>query len=291
MSENELRAGADYDKFIETAFKHISQKEIVPRRIDLPEEIDAATDEYRLQANIARENLRTIIRGQPALINLIIEELKANNDLNSFNKYFNTFKKAVGRITSITSFIRDWNLFQKEEIGQQLELIPEVTIKGIETISDMEKMSSQELDKLFREAVEKKEGKDISLVKGIQYVKSDNTLSNTLMLKNKDGIIEFDPIPTDTSVKDKQAKINNVKIRYIYKANNPNMNMRGLKVRWQPPIPTTAEAQTGVPLLPPIPSSERRKRSMSVSTGTGLLKNDKGILFKKKQELVRTKYH
>lgn len=268
MSVKELQAGTDYENLLKQAYKNVSLKEVIPKQ---QEDILNLDDRLRLQQNLTRSNLSTIIQGQPILINEILQYISdTDGDYIQFNKYFSTFKNALGsfKIRKLDDFAKIWNTFKTQQLGQQLVQMPEITITGINTISDLEKLSSEELDALFREAILKKEGKPVEEVNKIQYKTASGADSNALMLKNKEGIIEFDPVPHDNTIKDKQTKINNVKIRYIYHANNPSIKIRGLKVKWNPETTTTSE----------------RGRSKSV-TGSGL---DAHLALKKKS--VHSKY-
>lgn len=245
MSLKELQAGTDYENLLKQAYKNVSLKEVIPKQ---QEDILNLDDRLRLQQNLTRSNLSTIIQGQPILINEILQYISdTDGDYVQFNKYFTTFKNALGsfKIRKLDDFAKIWSTFKTQQLGQQLVQLPEIILTGINTISDLEKLSNEELDNLFREAILKKEGKPVNEVTKIQYPTKTGPLSNALVLKNKEGIIEFDRIPTDNTTKDKQTKINNVKIRYIYYANNPSVSMRGLNVKWQKPETTTTATGSG----------------------------------------------
>lgn len=276
MSIKELQAGTDYENLLKQAYKNVSLKEVIPKQ---QEDILNLDDRLRLQQNLTRSNLSTIIQGQPILINEILQYISdTDGDYIQFNKYFTTFKNAIGsfKIRKLDDFAKIWNTFKTQQLGQQLVQLPEITITGLNnTIPELEKLSSEEIDALFRKAIIKKEGKPVEEVNKIQYPTKSGTLSSSLMLKNKGGIIEFDPVPTDNTIKDKQTKINNVKIRYIYRADNPSISMRGLNVKWQKPEATTTETSMSTTIAVPIKSV----------SGSGL---DAHLALKKKS--VHSKY-
>lgn len=230
----ELEDGAEYEKYIETAFKKVSKKETIPAtQIDI---IDTSSD--RLQNNITKSNLKEIITGGPALIGQIADEIRSvDGDFIEFNKYFPTFKKALPyKIKNIEQFRSDWTLFKEQQLGRNLSpnTIYETPINE-EDITDLENMSNEDLDKKFREVLVVREKKTVDNIQFIRYNTSKGALSKPLELINKDGIISFKPIPMDSSITGKGneiIRINNAKIRYIYGVTNPYANTTTLKVRW-----------------------------------------------------------
>lgn len=265
---SELKAGATYEDLLNKAYKSISLKEIIPQQqeqlTELQTVIDTKTGQpkivinpLQIQKNITKSNLNTFIKGKPALINEIIEYIiSEDGDLVEFNKYFQTFKRAISgiRLTNLDEFKAIWTQFKLQQLGKELTPSPQITISPlIANITELQKMSSSELDQLFRETILKKEGKSIDEVNTITY-RLIRGISTPLTLLNKTGIIEFKEPLKDSNVKGKMAQINNAKIKYIYGWNNPNVNMKDLKIKW-----------TG-------PTSET-----TISSGSGLQSNPSGL--------------
>lgn len=280
---SELKAGSDYESLLRQEFKRVSQKEMIPKQ---QEEMFNIEDNLRLQQNLTKGNLSSIITGAPALVNTIIQEIiNTDGDLIQFNKYFSTFRNALGpiKIRSLDDFNKLWTQFKTQQLGQQLVPTPEVIIStSLENVSDLEKMSTEDIDTLFRQAIEKKTGKNVSEINSIQYPLANGTLSNSLTLVKDGTIIQFDPVPTDNTEKSVQARINNVKLRYIYKAFNPNVSMAKVRIRWQKPLPVMVETQVGstIPIPPPPPPKPKpaskpkgrpkKEPEPATSSGSGL---------------------
>ena len=236
----ELEDAAKYERYINTAF-HNSAKEKIP----IPqEEISREVDDLRLQVNLAKNNLKEITNNSPALINAIVEELKIEEgDLTEFNKYFTTFKKVISnkKLKDLKQFRDDWALFKDQDLGFALTkkfeipvMVESKDIKGWKKYNKemLQKTSTEELDNLFREAVEFNEKKSIDDVEYIKYKTSQNNLSKPYKLINKDTIITFDPPLTGSPKMSKEEKDNNVKIRYILHTAEPLSSTRNLKIQW-----------------------------------------------------------
>lgn len=231
--EKELAAGATYDQLLVESYKNLN-KTFVPKQ-----QQDIALDDttLQLQKNLTRNNLR-MVGFSDGLINQIVQLIiDKDGDLINFNKYFNTFKSAVQgiKISNIDDFTKVWNQFKSQNLGTELRQEPDITVNTNNSITDMENMSSEELDKLFRAALEFKEGKKIDKITSIQYHLTSGELSQKLTLINKESIISFIPMPRDNYTKELLVRINNVKIRYIYSAFNPSSNMKNLRVKWNGP--------------------------------------------------------
>ncbi len=275
---SELEKGAQYERYIETAFNNITDKERIPSTPDKIIEENRDIDPLLLQTNLATNNLKEIVPAtSPALIKLIIEELKANDDLLDFNKYFKIFKKVTGttKIRTIDQFKAYWNQFSEQELGEKLRIEPvtNITMGDVARsfdIAGLESMSNEDLDDIFKKTLEEANKTTIDKIITFKYVTAKNTLSNPITLTNKDGIISFEPLPRKTKGRNQIQANNDIKIRYILKHQNPMLKVNNLKVNW-----------TG----PPAMSSE--SSLMRETTGSGLLRSSTDL----KKKLVHTLYH
>lgn len=237
MSVKELQDGSTYEKFLETEFALIPKKKsILPQQ----EEQINRTDILRLQVNLTKNNLKELGIG-PGLITQIVEDLKlVEGDLLEFNKYFPTFKSATSnnKIKSLTDFRTEWSLFKDQRIGKEIQQITSplnITLpiqKGY-TENELEQLTSEELDKLFRLHIMEDYRTTVDEIRTIKYVTSKGTLSkDDIILYNKDSIITFSS--KGTSRGDLPINYNNIKIRYIYKKLHPTS--KPLKdVKWTGP--------------------------------------------------------
>lgn len=239
----ELSEGAKYDNYIKTAFKDVKTKS--PKRPE--EEIDEEIGNERLQITLTKNNLKQIISGT-SLINNIVNYLIEINNLIDFNKYFNIFKNTIqSKIKTLNKFKEDWILFQSQELGEQLTTQPIIIdTKKVLPIypSNLEyynNMSTLEIDNHFRKLLEESTGLPINEINTFRYptTKIENNkpkLSQPIEIKeNNEGIIEF-KIPAQTKGINKEAKINNIKIRTILYIAEPNISFHNLVVDWKPSI-------------------------------------------------------
>ena len=214
--KEELKAGSEYEQYLVTEFKNI--KKPLPTK---QEEIVNFEDPERLQSNIARGILKDITTG-PGLINEIIKYLSDNDELTMFDKYGSIFKKAVNRkLKNLDEFMKEWQLFLSQNIGSQL--IGKVTT-NIYTDMDntrykktqLEKMTTEKIDSLFRQYVTRVQNKPIDDIEGIKYTTSGGAQSGTHRILNKEGIIQFGKNTRVLKGSTPEKTYNEVKIRYIY---------------------------------------------------------------------------
>ena len=230
---NELSNASKYEQLLQQEYNKV-KRNIIPRA----EQLQTDEDAQRLEINLARNKALEI--ASPDLANQIVNDLKITEaEILNYVKYADLFKAALGgrKIQSVQQFRDNWDLFKKQEIGKKLEIAPEVIINPEEieltgTIAKLQEASNEALDRAFRAAIKKLTGKEIKDVNVIEYPKYNGEMS-VMTLKNKDGIISFDPIPTDPKVKDPMTKINNVKIRYIYYSQDPKDKKRKIRVKVQ----------------------------------------------------------
>lgn len=272
----ELSDAAAYERLLGDAYKKVSLKEVIP--LKQQEEFNFE-DDLKLQQNLTKNNLNTLFQNQPALVNQIIQYIiDTDGDLVEFNKYFNTFKTSIAgiRIRSIEDFQKVWNQFKSQRLGIELAITPEVIFQpNTLTIPELERKTNEELDNLFKQALVNAEKKPLSEIKNFRY-QTKTSLSKLINIKPMtDGTLTLDPIPTESNAKTDLQRINTAKIRYIYKANNPNASMR-INVLWREPsarastmAPVTAVAVTttsSVPPPAPAPKTRGRPRSKSISS-------------------------
>jgi hypothetical protein len=267
--KQQLQNSANYEKYIDTEFKNRVIREDQPQQQQLP--VIDTTDENRLQANIARENLKTLNLG-PGLINEIITYVNNNSSISDLNKYFPLFSKAINyrQLRDLQEFITEWQLFESQRIGQKLSPTPPTVLNVIEDKTlykkeDLEGMTTQKLDLLFRMHLMKEKKKPIDDISTFTYKKADGGVSALLKINNVDGIISFTGAGA-RKVKDKTLEqINNeIKIRYIYSQMYPFAP--GLKsLNWSPAAnfttSTTSTSTEGTGLLPSTPIDRFLKKN------------------------------
>mgnify|MGYP000585461469 CR=1 FL=1 len=282
----ELQDAKKYEDLLNSDYRKLSLKEVIPRQ---QEEVITFEKDSELQQNLTRNNLKSVFRNSPGLINEIVQYItNVDGDLINFNKYFNTFKNAISgiKINNITEFENVWQQFKIQQLGQQLNPTPPTTvIFGTNDIKQLEKMTTEEIDDLFRAYVEKATGKNIEEVESIQYPLLNGKLSSSLKLINKEkgNIIKFSPEPKDTTIKgDVLARENNAKIRYIYKVSNPDLIIKNLKVKWVrgKGVGTTTGERVGT-----TTGKEVVGEGVQRTTGTGL-----SSIMALKKKLVHSKY-
>ena len=246
--KEELKAGSEYEQYLVTEFKNI--KKPLPTR---QEEIVNFEDPERLQSNIARSILKDITTG-PGLINEIIKYLSDNDDLTMFDKYGSIFKKAVNRkLKSLDEFMTEWKLFLSQNIGSQL--LGKVTT-NIYTDMDntkytkeqLQEMSTEKIDSLFRQYVTRVQNKPIDDIEGIKYITSEGKQSEAMhKILNKEGIIQFGKNTIITKKSTPEKTYNEVKIRYIYQYLYPESPSFGKNISWTGPKITTESSTVTSP--------------------------------------------
>jgi hypothetical protein len=253
----EMSDASKYDALLVKAQQE--NKSILPRRPDTEETINTE-DDMRLQINLANNYLKEIVSSSsPALINVISEYLKENDYLIYFNKYFNTFKKVLNsKIRSIDSFKRDWDLFYSQQLGSELQSKPPITITESslfqivpKNVVELNNASNETIDALFKQALEKSEGKSLDQISVFSYptTKRDPKtkqviLSQPIKIVNKEGIIAF-KTSTPTKGTTPMEKINNIKIKTILFIDKPDIDVKNLNdsVNWKSSTIITSKIQ------------------------------------------------
>jgi hypothetical protein len=235
----ELSNAAAYERLLNDAYKKVSLKETVPVK---QQEAFDFEEQLNLQQNLTKNNLKQLFPNQEGLINQIIQYIiETDGDLVEFNKYFPTFKLAVAgiRIKSFEDFQNIWNQFKSQRLGAELAITPEIKISSnILSLNDLETMPSKDLDDLFRQSLIKTEKKSLDLIKSFRYITFTNQLSKETPLKEKEGLLWFDPPDVkETKGFSEKVKVNTAKVRYIYKTMNPQVSMR-IAIQWKGPVRT-----------------------------------------------------
>lgn len=222
--QKELQDSAKYEKYIDTEFKNrIVTPTVVQQQLTVPD----LTDEDRLQNNIARENLKSINTG-PGLITEIILYLNDNGTVTDFNKYFPIFSKSINyrQLRNIDEFKKEWTLFESQKIGKKLSPGTTTSIFTLDdstkyTQDDLERMSTEKLDSLFRMYLMKEYKKPIDDIDSFTYKTTKGTPSQPIKINNKEGIIK---LGSNVKVMDNnpEKSYNEVKLRYVYQQMNPD---------------------------------------------------------------------
>lgn len=250
MSLEELKNAADYEKYINIQFMNLPKEETLP--IPQDEVITPSNAPMRLQINLTKANLKEII-SSPGLINNIVEELKKNEiDLIDFNKYFPIFKRTlVGKIKTSDQFMKDWNLFKTQKLGEQLTPIALVTTLPSSKnalIDKLNKMSTEELDAEFRKAVERTTREPFNEVNEVIYKgKGKGKIAQRIELYNKDTITSFTPAPLRFTDKKDVINQNEKKVVYIARSIDPNIDLTGMG-KWTGSTSSNVETGFGLPL-------------------------------------------
>lgn len=237
-SLKELKASALYERQVEDAFRQAQLKEVIPTKQEELLKISGTQElePLQLQRNITKQLLESL--SPPlgiGLINQIIEYIiQDEGNLINFNKFFPSFRTAIKGISfnDIETFKRIYQQFRGQQIGQKLQQ-QQVSVRlPTMSIQELNKLPRKELNELFKQSLLNATGKKLADIKTITYIKPNGDESDPIELQN----INSD----DIKLKIKgRANYNNIKIRYIFHEQNPELSMAGdLGVKWTGPTTT-----------------------------------------------------
>lgn len=233
QEKRELRDGKNLDQMLNMEYNLIPKQQNIVQKQE--KELDL-NNELRLQETLAK-NLLKAENYPTGLINLIVEYLKIDNNLSQFVKYFNIFISALERQPkNIEEFQKQWSLFSQQRLGEKITPL-DANLRKIAnpeffyTREQLVKMSTKQLDIIFREAVERKTGKTLEEVNQISYLGSNNKMTQPIKFSrdsSMDGSILFSKVNKANIVEES----NRIKIIYILNVINPRLTYAEVNNRW-----------------------------------------------------------
>lgn len=207
--------------------------------------LEEKRDEINLERNIAETNLKQITTNDD-IAKAIVQTLVDKNELSTFNRYFTVFQKSLKdqKIQSLGQFNDIFNNFKTNIISDvsKTGLLPaEELIQNVQNItktldiptaipSDLNVLSEEEIDRIFRNAVKIDTKNEVYNDQVIDGVKSDGSPMQLKILDTR-GYVDIKPATSKKPYNKKDTM--NAKIRYIIKVYRPTFKYAKKQINWK----------------------------------------------------------